>query len=137
MTNHQSLMDVQTSFGRCLTHVRFFDRFYDIFMASHREIRPMFENTDMVKQKHLLRHGLMSALMFAEDDAMARLCIDRIRDSHGRGRLNIRPDLYPHWINSIVQVVSEFDSEYTPKLGQLWRDALTPAVERIKSGYHS
>jgi hemoglobin-like flavoprotein len=106
-------------------------------MASHREIRPMFASTDMVKQKHLLRHGLMSALMFVEDNAMAKMCIDRIRDSHGQGRLNIRPELYSHWISSIVQVVSEFDAQFTPALGQLWRDVLTPAVEHIKSGYHA
>lgn len=84
--DHRVLQDVQISFGRCLTDPRFFDRFCEIFMGSHPDIGPMFAKTDMPKQKHLLRHGLMSALMFAEDDAMARMCIDRIRDSHNQTR---------------------------------------------------
>ncbi len=117
--------------------MRFFDRFYEIFMASHPDIRPMFAKTDMIKQKHLLRHGFMSALMFVEDDAMARMCIDRIRDNHSQSRLNIAPDLYHHWVSSILQTVSEFDREFTPRLGKLWREAPTPAVEHIKAGYRS
>ncbi|MDH4134994.1 MAG: globin [Gammaproteobacteria bacterium] len=128
---------VQDSFGRCLTQDKFFDRFYEIFIASHPDIRPMFARTDMAKQKELLRHGLMSALMFVEDDVMAKACIDRIRGSHGHGRLNIRPELYRYWLESILRTVSECDPGHTPEVGQLWRQALQPAVEHIKSGYQT
>jgi len=131
----QSRMKVQASFGRCLTNEQFFDRFYEIFVASHPDIRPMFAKTDMSRQKGLLRHGLMSALMYAESDLMAKACIDRIRESHGRSRLNIRPELYQYWLAGIVKAVSECDPEFTPGLGRLWHEALLPAVERIQSGY--
>jgi len=132
----EARMKVQTSFGRCLTHERFFDRFYEIFVASHPGIRPMFARTDMFRQKGLLRHGLMSALMYAESDLMAKACIDRIRESHGRSRLNIRLELYRHWLVGIVQAVSDCDPEFMPALGRLWRGALLPAAECIQSGYH-
>lgn len=130
------LTTVQESFGRCLADRTFFDRFYDVFMASHADVPPMFDRTDMTKQKHLLRHGLMSALMYAEGDVMAGSAIDRIRESHGRQRLNIRPELYRAWLQSIMHTVSECDPEFTPELGHAWNEALLPAIRHIQSGYH-
>lgn len=127
---------VQDSYGRCLARKDFFDRFYIIFVDSHPDIRPMFAKTDMPKQKELLRHGLMSALLFMESDVMAKACIDRIRATHGATRLNIRPALYQYWIDSIVQTVSESDPQYSPALGEQWREVLVPAVRHIQSGYH-
>ncbi len=128
---------VQASFARCLVHPRFFDRFYEIFVVSHPAIQPMFANTDMTRQHQLLRHGLMSALRFAqsEKNLMAKVCIDRIRESHGRTRLAISPELYPFWLNSLVKAVAECDPGFCPMLEREWRDVLQPVVDYIKSGY--
>ncbi len=128
---------VQDSFGRCLANQKFFDRFYEIFISSHADIQPMFAKTDMARQKHLLRHGLMSALMYEEGDVMAKSAIDRIRETHGQQRLNIHPELYRYWQESIVRTVSECDPEFTPELGQRWNEVLVPAIRHIQSGYRS
>lgn len=132
-----ALNEVHNSFARCLGNERFFDRFYEIFMASDPAIQPMFARTDMVKQKHLLRHGLMSVLMYAEDasDATALMCLDRIRDTHGAKKLNIRPGLYRFWVQSLVQAVAESDPEWRPDLETPWREAVSLAVNRINAGY--
>ena len=34
--------DLQQSYGRCLRDKRFIERFYEVFMASHPAIAPMF-----------------------------------------------------------------------------------------------
>lgn len=128
---------VQASFARCLVHPRFFDRFYEIFIASHPAIQPMFAGTDMAKQHQLLRHGLMSALRFAqsEKNLMAKVCIDRIRESHGRKQLAISPDLYPFWLDSLVKTIAECDPGFDATLEREWRDMLQPVIDHIKSGY--
>lgn len=42
------------SFGRCISTPQFIDRFYEIFLASHPAVKPMFRNTNFVQQKELL-----------------------------------------------------------------------------------
>ncbi len=39
------IRDVVASYGRCCVHPEFFDRFYDIFLASDPAIRPMTQYT--------------------------------------------------------------------------------------------
>lgn len=128
---------VQASFARSPVHPRFFDRFYEVFIASHPAIQPMFANTDMTKQHQLLRHGLMSALRFAqsEKNLMAKVCIDRIRESHSRKQLAISPDLYPFWPDSLVKAVAECDPAFDAALEREWRDVLQPVIDYIKGGY--
>ncbi|MFV1997824.1 MAG: globin [Acidiferrobacterales bacterium] len=126
---------VQASFGRALWDLEFLDKFYAIFLDSHPDIRDKFVNTDFAKQKGLLRHGLMSVLMFAEGQPSARSCLERIRASHARGNLGISPDLYSYWIDSLMKAVAKSDPEFDLSLEVDWRKVITPAIEFIKSGY--
>lgn len=126
---------VQSSFGRALWDESFLDRFYDILINSNSEIGSKFANTDFVRQKELLRHGLMSVLMFAEGEQSAVACLSRIRDSHGRGKMDVDPGLYPYWIESLIQVVAQCDAKFTDALETDWREVVAPAIEYIQSGH--
>jgi len=126
---------VQASFGRALWDLEFLDKFYAIFLDSHPDVRALFVNTNFVKQKELLRHGLMSVLMFAEGQPSARSSLERIRASHARGMLGVSPDLYTYWIDSLLKAVAKSDPKFDPSLEVDWRKVIAPAVEFIKSGY--
>lgn len=131
----EEIQRVQASYGRALWDLDFLDNFYEIFLGSHPEIKPKFANTDFIKQKDLLRHGLMSVLMFAEGQQSARSCLERIRDSHSRGKMGINPDLYPHWIESLMRAVAKSDPKFNQTLEANWRKVIAPAIEFIQSGY--
>ena len=131
----EQILNVQSSFGRALWDPEFLDKFYDIFLNSNPEIGPRFANTDFVKQKDLLRHGLMSVLMFAEGQQSAIACLSRIRDSHGQSKMNIRPELYSYWVDSLVKAVAQCDKKFDAELETDWRTVVAPAVEYISSGY--
>jgi hemoglobin-like flavoprotein len=126
---------VQASFGRALWDLEFLDKFYVIFLDSHPDIRARFANTDFSKQKDLLRHGLMSVLMFAEGQQSARSCLERIRASHARDKLGVTTDLYSHWTDSLMKAVANSDPKFDSSLEADWRKVITPAIEFIKSGY--
>jgi len=132
----ETIAAVHTSYGRCLLDERFFDHFYEIFMASHEAIAPMFANTDMEKQKHLIRHGLASAINFAAgDNPMAGNAIERIRRSHSKDHIGVDPALYDYWTESLIQAVARTDPEFDQALERAWREVIAPAVEFIKAGY--
>ena len=129
------IREAEASYGRCLLKDGFLNRFYEIFMASHPDIRTMFAHTDFSAQIGLLRHGLNSVFMFSENNPIARKTLTRIRSSHSKDKLNIAPSLYRYWIDSLIKTVSEFDPEFTGDIEQAWRRVIQPAVDYIASGY--
>lgn len=117
--------DLQQSYGRCLRDKNFIDRFYAVFMASHPSIRPMFKLTDFGQQRVALRHGISVAILHAAGSPLSKRTTERMADVHGsKGRAPVDPALYPHWIDSLLQVVGETDEEATPELLVRWRQAM-------------
>lgn len=122
---------VQQSYGRCCLNPTFVDRFYEIFLASHPAIAPMFGNTDFAEQQALLRTGVSLVLMQATGHSVTKDVLSRIAESHGVKRMNIDPNLYQYWIDSFVAAVKECDPQYTAALGGEWRKVLRNGVDYI------
>ncbi|MDH4224795.1 MAG: globin [Deltaproteobacteria bacterium] len=128
---------VKMSFGRCVAKPGFLDRFYQIFLGSNPIIGHMFSKTDLAVQKNLLKQGLNMVMMYSEGSVLAKKAVERIRDSHSAKKLNVPPNLYIFWENSLMKTIAEFDPEYTPGLEAHWRSVLKPALDVIKNGYQT
>ncbi len=124
-----AIEDVVASYGRCCVNPKFFDRFYEIFLASNPAIKPMFEKTDFAKQKSLLRQGISFMLMYLQGKATGTMAMNRLADSHSPRHMNISPNLYEFWINSLVKAVKECDKECTSDIETEWRKALRAGVD--------
>ena len=133
--NPQTMRAVESSYARCLNKNGFLNRFYEIFMASHPDVKSRFAHTDFSAQIKLLRHGLMSVFMFAENNPIGQKALTRIRGTHRRTKLNIAPILYQYWADSLVKTVSEFDGQFNAELERSWRQVIQPAIDYIRSGY--
>jgi hemoglobin-like flavoprotein len=131
-----SLAEVKDSYSRCCVNPKFFDLFYDNFLASHPTIAPMFAKTDMAKQKTLLRQGLSMMFMHLSGNSVGTTGVDRIAESHSKKKLNIDPNLYDYWINSLVKSAKACDVQMTPALEGEWRKILRGGVDRITSQYN-
>jgi hemoglobin-like flavoprotein len=125
------ISDVVASYGRCCVHPAFFDRFYEIFLASDPAIRPMFARTNFAKQKSLLREGVSMLLMHLEGKPVGTACLDRLAESHSPSRMNVTARLYEQWITSLVKTVKEFDDECTADVEAEWRKALHAGVHYL------
>ena len=126
---------VRRSFARCTIKGDIVGRFYEIFLDSHPAIKPMFANTDLENQKKLLHHGINLTIMFAEGSPVGQGGIDRISQSHCRARMNINPDLYPHWKSSLLKAISEFDPEFNDTLRAIWDRVLQKSIDHISASY--
>src|SRR5574340_674772 len=108
--------DLQQSYGRCLREKNFIERFYEIFLDSHPDIRPMFNKTDFQTQRMALRHGISAAISYASGSSLTKRTIDQMADVHSlKGHAPVPPQLYPYWIDSLVQTVREKDPQVTPQ----------------------
>ncbi|HKJ88519.1 MAG TPA: globin [Gammaproteobacteria bacterium] len=126
---------VKNSLGRCLHNGDVFGTFYRIFLDSDPRIPKLFAETDWEEQKRLLRHGVNSVIGFYEGSATGTSALERIRFTHGRERLNIPPDLYGRWVDSMIGAVRELDPQFDPLLEQSWRDVLNHGTGFVKEGY--
>jgi len=117
--------DLQQSYGRCLSGKGFIERFYEVFMARDPEIAAMFANTDFRKQRLALRRGISVAIFHAAGSNVVRRATETMADVHsGAGRCPVRPELYRHWVEALLEVVPEFDPEADAALLARWREAM-------------
>lgn len=132
-------MDVaqlRLSYGRCVASPEFFDDFYDIFQASSPAIRERFVNTDMDKQKELLRHGLSHLIMFAGGSKAAEMKVDHLAHTHDRNHLNIEPWMYKEWLEALKKTVELHDKRLTPELMEMWKLSVQKGIDRMIAGHH-
>jgi hemoglobin-like flavoprotein len=127
--------EVKKSLGRCLHEGDVFDAFYRVFLEQDPRIPERFTNTDWEEQKRLLRHGVNNVIAFHDGSYTARNALERIRYTHGRDRLNIPPDLYDFWIESMITAVRQFDPEFDTRLEESWRQLLREGVDFVRAGY--
>lgn len=128
---------VRQSFERCYRHADFADVFYDRFAHQTAEIATLFADTNMEKQNLLLREGILSLIGFAEGREDAEQQIRDLALSHGAGRHDIRPDLYPPWVEALIESVRECDADCNtePQIETAWRNVVAPGVTLIVSLY--
>lgn len=128
--------DVKQSFGRCIAAGDLIERFYEIFLRSNPEIAPHFVNTDFTVQKGLLRRGINLAIMFAGDQPVGVDGINRLRTSHAKLAMDISPNLYKYWKESLIQAISEFDPKFDAQLRSSWDYTLQKTIDHIVAGYY-
>jgi hemoglobin-like flavoprotein len=125
---------VTRSFERCLRGGDVVQRFYDLFIAADPEIAPWFARTDFPAQKRLLEQSINLAILFAAGNPIGRIGIERIRDSHAPGRMDIPPRLYAFWKLAFLRAVEEFDPSLDPDLAAAWDAVLQATVDHVLSG---
>jgi hemoglobin-like flavoprotein len=128
--------DLQQSYGRCLREKNFIERFYEIFLDSHPEIRPMFTKTDFQKQRMALRRGISAAIAHASGSSLSRSTMEQMAHAHSRkGHAPVPPALYSYWIESLVKAVEETDPEASPELLARWRKGMRVVTDMFSADY--
>lgn len=133
----KAVENVTRSYGRCIMNQAFFDTFYDILLNSSDRVAGMFAKTDFTRQKELLREGINYAIMHAKDtDAVFALKkLQSIGASHARGRLNVSPDLYPLWVESLIKAVKAHDPQFSSRLEADWKEVIAPTIALLTARY--
>ena len=124
---------VMQSYGRCCASQGFFDTFYQIFLASSPSVREKFANTEMVGQKQLLRQGIMNLVLYAR--GMPDTKLRALGDSHARGGLDIRPELYALWLDSLLLAIAQHDKDLNEEGRAAWREVMSKGITVIQSMY--
>jgi hemoglobin-like flavoprotein len=129
--------EVNQSLGRCFLHSGFMDKFYANFKASHPSIPPFFVKTNMATQHKLLKEGITFLLMSAGGSGFAQTEMKKLGVRHDTAHLNVKPELYRYWIDSLMKTVLEFDQDFTPELDKKWRMILQAGIQQMIDTYQA
>lgn len=134
MTEHE-METFHGSLERCLGNDGFVSRFYTILKARSPEAAAKFAGTDMTVQKRKLSASLYMTMLMDERSPEGRVHFERIAQLHGRDALDIKPELYDVWVESLIEAAREFDPHFDQNTERAWRSLLAPVVEFMKARY--
>ena len=123
------------SFLRCQTKAGFLDRFYELFLDSSEEVRKKFKNTDFNKQQMALKSSFYMMLLTIQGNARGHRYLEEIAELHSKKRLDIKPELYDLWLECLMKVVKEFDSEFDNEVERVWRSLMNQGIKLMQSRY--
>lgn len=124
---------VMQSYGRCCRSTGFFDTFYRIFLASSPDVRAKFANTNMQAQQLLLRQGIMNVVLYAR--GMPDTKLRALGCSHSRKAMDIRPELYTLWTDSLLKTIREHDAEADTDTLNAWLTVINQGISVILEEY--
>jgi hypothetical protein len=127
----------RASLKRCLEKPDFLLDFYGTFMASSEEVREKFRNTDFKKQTEVLSDSLWAMAVAAQGEPGSPAVRDlpRLAEKHSRRDLDIRPELYDDWLDSLIETARRHDAQFSPEIADAWRSTLAVGIEILRSGY--
>ena len=126
---------VPDSFKRCEASGDFAEKFYEVFLSASPEIAPFFANTEFSKQRKLLRATVYVLVTRDVDDPKARDQLNKVGRSHSRSQLDIRPELYDVWLDSLCKTVGEMDPKWGADLENAWRERMQRGIAVIAAAY--
>ena len=135
-------MDVEQAFDQSLKRVcerrvekaDFFESFYGRFTGASPDVAQRFRSTDMDRQHLMLKKSLYHLLTFylsSDSDYY----LDSVAVSHNRLNLDIRPDLYDLWLESLIETVRTFDDQFDERVELAWRLVMAPGIVYMKFHY--
>ena len=126
------------SLERCLRGGQFFQRFYELFLASSEEVRDKFRATDFRKQRRMLQtsfYMLVEYIVLGWPECQAYL--ERISAAHSKQGRDIPPHLYDLWLDCLLRAVKENDDLYSAEVENSWRYMMGAGIAFLKARYDS
>ena len=123
------------SLARCKSNDRFIPDFYERFMASSDDVRRRFRFTSFEKQNRMLLKSLILSSAATEGDPKALAELTERAETHDHAHLNIKPELYDLWLESLISTAQEFDSEWSDSIEHAWRKILGFVIHRMITKY--
>lgn len=111
----------------------FFQAFYRRLLDTEEATRAKFGGTDFSRQNKLLQHGIGLLFIFAKRPNPSLLA--RIAERHSVHDLDIPPGLYPHFVDSLIATVREFDPSFDADIEAAWRLAVMPGIDFMRGRY--
>ena len=121
------MIEVMQSFNRVRSN-GLAELFYEILLKADPRIRTLFKNTDFKRQRDLLIHAVVMLIDYADGKPLGEMAIKRLGELHSRKKMNVTPDLYPIWVDAMIEALAKLDPEFSPELEKQWRRVMQKGI---------
>ncbi len=119
------------SLDRCVATPRFLDVFYQRFIGGSEAVAAMFAESDMRRQRRMLKASLYTAMLAADGNQPA---IEHLEKLHRRHRgLGIEPEHYELWLDCLIASARECGGDFDVRIERAWREVLAVAIRIMQS----
>lgn len=109
----------------------FFEDFYQRFIASSPEVATAFANSDMEKQRSMLKKSLIF-LASSSAGHENNPYLAQVARRHGASEANIPSRLYDVWLECLVDSVRRFDPKFDDNVELAWRLVLGHGITYMR-----
>ncbi len=134
-TTERDIELVNDSLERCDSQGEFLDAFYRRFFAASSEIADKFKNTDLRRQKRMLRESFYVLLLAYGGDEAAWSLLEERAVRHSRTGLDVEPRLYNIWLDCLIETVREFDTRADGNTVRAWRRVMDKGIAFMAERY--
>ena len=113
----------------------FFEAFYNRFVHTDNRVAELFKNTDMELQRRILEKSFYR-LMGLHATNCAEDYLEPVAIRHNRSHLNIPPDLYDLWLDTLMLTLADYDPEFCANTELAWRLVLSSGITYMKFKYN-
>jgi hemoglobin-like flavoprotein len=132
----KTLDTFDASLKRCIAADGFLTLFYEKFLSSSPKVREKFASTDFDRQRRALQASLHMMLLAAQDgEERLEHHLGFLARRHSRGQLDIGPELYDLWLESLLATIGECDLEYGAEVENAWRDVMGVGIRYMLDHY--
>jgi len=123
------------SVGRCVANELFLPEFYSRFVGASEEIQARFRFTDFDQQYVMLRRSLELCAGATSGDPESMREINERAVTHDRDHLNIKPEFYDIWLETIIDTARIHDSQWNEAVEAAWQRILGHVVKHMLRKY--
>jgi hemoglobin-like flavoprotein len=135
MTDQDDVELVNDSLERCTPQADFFASFYVRFRDSSAEVAKKFEGTDIRRQTRALRDSFYLLLRAVGGDPEAWQALELRAMRHDRRHMDIPPEMYQLWLESLVITIRDFDRELDELTEAAWRRVMKKGIDFMIARY--
>jgi len=107
----------------------FFAEFYAIFISKSLDLKHMFAQTNMRKQRQSLATSLTLLVWFAEEHKSDAQLEQLAKQHAGFG---LTAELYDVWMDALIEALKKTDTQHTKEESLAWRIILSPGITFMK-----
>ncbi len=74
-------------------------------------------------------------LSACENSLAAEKYLESLAERHSRRGVDIKPELYSLWLDSLLMTVKGLDPKFTPKVEKAWREVMSEGIKYMNSKY--
>lgn len=135
MSDQDDVELVNDSLERCTPQADFFASFYERFRDSSDEVAKKFEGTDIRRQTRALRDSFYLLLRAVGGDPEAWQALELRAVRHDHRHLDISPDMYQLWLESLLITIRDFDPALDEATEAAWRRVMQKGIDFMIAKY--